>query len=330
VIGGPSADLAAKAVRATPRDAEVLLACHVNPDGDALGSMLAFGLGLRQLGFTRVQASFPEPFEVPEVFRFLAGQDLLVPPGEAYQAPALGASFDAASPARLGPLADALANASLWLVLDHHASNRGFGTVSLLDPSAAATAVLVAQLLDDLDVQFDAAIATALYVGVATDTGSFKFDTTSPQVHRLAARLVEAGARPAEIARDVFDTRPFGALKLLAETLGRAELYAEAAGGRGLVWSYVTSADLHRHGQRPEVLEGFIDVVRSSAEADVACLLKPVAEGVWAVSLRSKGATDVAAVAIDLGGGGHRLASGFTAYGTATEVFERVRQRLSG
>jgi bifunctional oligoribonuclease and PAP phosphatase NrnA len=330
VIGAASVDVAAKAVLATPRDGEVLLACHVNPDGDALGSMLAFGLGLRQLGFTRVRASFPEPFEVPEAFRLLPGQELLVPPGDAYPEPALGASFDAASPARLGALAEPLSAASTWLMLDHHASNPGFGTVCLLDPGAAATAVLTAELLDDLDVRLDAAIATALYVGVTTDTGSFKFDTTSPQVHRLAARLVEAGARPAEVARDVFDTRPFGALKLLAEVLGRAELDEGAVGGRGLVWAYITVDDLRRHGQRPEVVEGFIDVIRTSAEADVACLLKPAADGAWSVSLRSKGATDVAAVALDLGGGGHRLASGFTVSGTPAEVMARLRRRLDG
>jgi bifunctional oligoribonuclease and PAP phosphatase NrnA len=319
---------AAKAVVGTPRDAVVLLACHVNPDGDALGSMLAVGLGLRQLGFTAVSASFPEPFDVPEAFDFLPGLDLLVAPAAAPASPDLAISFDAASPGRLGELVPGLEAAGQWLVLDHHASNHGFGSVPRIDPAAAATAVVAAVLLDRIGVVLDAHIATCLYVGLATDTGSFKFDATTPEVHRLASRLVEAGADPADVARRVFDTRPFAAIRLLADVLERAELDLTAAGGKGMVSAYATADDLVRHGQSTQVLESFMDVVRTAAEADVACLLKPMAPGRWAVSLRSRGGTDVAAVAVALGGGGHRLAAGFTGYGEAEEVLGAVRERL--
>jgi phosphoesterase RecJ-like protein len=324
------AELAAatKAVLGAPRDAVVLLACHVNPDGDALGSMLALGLGLRQLGFTAVAASFPEPYGVPEAFEFLPGLDLLVAPAATPRRPDLAISFDAASPGRLGELVPGLESAGHWVVLDHHASNAGFGSVRLIDPAAAATAVVAAALLDRLGVAFDAAIATCLYVGLATDTGSFKFDATTPEVHRLASRLVEAGADPADVSRRVFDTRPFAAIRLLADVLERAELEPDAAGGKGFVSAYATLDDLARHGQSTQVLESFMDVVRTAAEADVACLLKPVAPGRWAVSLRSRGATDVAAVAVALGGGGHRLAAGFTGHGEAGEVLAAIRARL--
>ncbi|HEX6873158.1 MAG TPA: bifunctional oligoribonuclease/PAP phosphatase NrnA [Micromonosporaceae bacterium] len=313
---------------AAPRDAEVLLACHVAPDGDALGSMLGFGLGLRQLGFTRVRASFPAPFEVAEVFRFLPGQELLVAPANAPPRPDLAVSFDAASPSRLGELTPALRRAPVWLVLDHHASNPGFGSHQLIDRNAAATAMVAAQLLDRLGVRFDADLATCLYVAIATDTGSFKFDLTSPAVLALAGRLVEAGAKPAEIARWVFDTRPFGAIQLLAEVLHRARLDRLAARGHGLVTAYATLADLDRYGQPVNVLESFMEVLRTAAEADVACLVKPVAAGEWSVSLRSRGATDVAAVAIALGGGGHRSAAGFTGYGEVDDVLAAVRAQL--
>jgi phosphoesterase RecJ-like protein len=319
---------AAEIIKAVPRDAPVLLTCHVNPDGDALGSMLGFALGLRQLGFTAVQATFPEPFDLPEPFRFLPGLDLLVEPSSAAPRPALGISFDAASPARLGALTASLEAAPHWLVLDHHTSNAGFGTVPLIDPDAAATAVVSARLLDGVGVRFDADIATCLYVGIATDTGSFKFDATTPEVLALAARLVEAGAEPSAIARRVFDTRPFGAIRLLADVLGRAELDVGAARGRGLVSAYATPEDMARYGQPTHVLESFIDVVRTAAEADVACLVKPLAAGEWSVSLRSRGATDVAAAAVALGGGGHRLAAGFTWYGDLAGVLSAVRNQL--
>jgi bifunctional oligoribonuclease and PAP phosphatase NrnA len=319
---------AADAVARLDRDATILLVCHVNPDGDALGSMLGFALGLRQLGFTRVVATFPERFEVPAVFGFLPGQDLLVPPAEAPEKPDLAVSFDAASPSRLGELAPALEAAPSWIVLDHHASNPGFGGIRLVDPSAAATSVVAARLLDRLGVVPDRAIATNLYVALTTDTGSFKFDLTTAEVHTLAARLVAAGADPAEVARRVFDSRPFAAIQLLTVVLARAELDPAAVGGKGLVTAYATLEDLARFGQPPHVLESFMDVLRTAEEADVACLVKPVTAGRWAVSLRSRGATDVAAVAVALGGGGHRLAAGFTGYGEASEVLAAVRAKL--
>lgn len=321
-------DRAAAAIRALPRDARVLLVCHVNPDGDALGSMLGFGLGLRQLGYTRVVATFPEPFVVPTVFGFLPGQDLLVDPAEAPDVPDLGVSFDAASESRVGELAPALRAAPDWIVLDHHASNPGFGGIRLIDPHAAATSLVAARLLDALGVALDPAIATNLYVALATDTGSFRFDLTTEHVHTLAARLVAAGARPAEVALRVFDTRPFAAVQLLTTVLARAELDRAAAGGAGLVTAYATAADLDQYGVPGQALESFMDVLRTTEEADVACLVKPAGEGRWAVSLRSRGATDVSAVAVALGGGGHRLAAGFTGYGTVAEVLAAVRARL--
>ena len=319
---------AADTVAGVSRDGVVLLGCHVNPDGDALGSMLGFGLGLRQLGFTKVYASFPEPFAVAEPFRFMPGLDLLVAPADTPDRPDLGVSFDAASVDRLGELSVGLEAARDWVVIDHHASNTGFGSVRLVDPDAAATAVLAAQLLDRLDVVFDRNIATCLYTGIVTDTGSFKFDVTTPEVLVLAARLVSTGVKPAEVARQVFDTRPFAAIRLLGDVLARTELDPAAGGGRGLITAYATGADLARHGQPWQVLEGFMDVVRTAREADVACLVKPVGPGKWAVSLRSRGATDVSAVAVALGGGGHRLAAGFTGYGEATDVLDAVRDQL--
>lgn len=320
---------AAAIIRDLPRDATILLVCHVNPDGDALGSMLGFGLGLRQLGFTRVVATFPEPFVVAPTFSFLPGQDLLVPPAAAPTVPDLGMSFDAASETRLGELVPALQASSTWIVMDHHASNPGFGGVQLIDPAAAATSLVAARLLDALDVKFDRDIATNLYVALATDTGSFRYDLTTEEVHLLAARLVAAGARPAEVALRVFDTRAFVAIQLLATVLARAELDRTAARGAGLVTAYATPADLDRYGLPAHVLESFMDVLRTTEEADVACLVKPAGEDRWSVSLRSRGMTDVSAVAVALGGGGHRLAAGFTGYGSVESVLASVRAALA-
>lgn len=320
---------AVAAVRAVPAAGRVLLVCHVNPDGDALGSMLGFALGLRWLGLRQVQATFPGPPQLPEPLRGLPGEQLLVPAAEAVADPDLLISFDAASASRLGELADRLTTAGSTLVLDHHASNPGFGAINLVDPRAAATAVLVDELLNRLGVPLDAEIAECLYVALTTDTGSFRYAATTAAVHRFAARLLATGIRPGEISRRVFDTRPFGAVRLYAEVLGRAQLEPAAAGGHGLVWTWASQEDLARHGQPAYVLEALIDSVRCTAEADVSCVVKQTADGEWAVSLRSKGAVDVSRVAMALGGGGHRLAAGFTGRGSADEVVEAVRRALA-
>jgi phosphoesterase RecJ-like protein len=319
---------AVTAVRDLPSDASVLLACHVNPDGDAIGSMLGTGLGLRALGLTRVGASFPGQPELPEPFAGLPGRELLVPAAQAARAPDLLMCFDAASASRLGELADRIATASTTVVLDHHASYTGFGKIHLVDPQAAATAVVAEELLTRLGVALDAGIAECLYVALATDTGSFKFDMTTPSVHELAARLLATGISPAEISRRVFDTRPFGAVRLYGEVLSRTQLDVAAARGQGMAWTWATLDDLCRYGQRPYVLEPLIDSVRCVAEADVSCLIKQMAPEEWAVSMRSKGGTDVGAVAVALGGGGHRLAAGFTWYGDVAGVTEAIRRRL--
>ncbi|WP_018253623.1 DHH family phosphoesterase [Salinispora mooreana] len=321
---------AVAAVRAVPAAGRVLLVCHVNPDGDALGSMLGFALGLHRLGLRQVQATFPGPPQLPEPLRGLPGEQLLVPAAEVVADPDLLISFDAASESRLGELADRLTTAGSTVVLDHHASNPGFGAINLIDPRAAATSVLVDELLDRLGVPLDAEIAECLYVALTTDTGSFRFAATTPAVHRFAARLLATGIHPGEISRRVLDTRPFGAVRLYAEVVGRARLEPAAADGHGLVWTWATQEDLARHGQPAYVLEALIDSVRCTAEADVSCVVKQTADGEWAVSLRSKGAVDVSRVAMALGGGGHRLAAGFTGRGSVDEVVEAIRRELTG
>ncbi|MEV6346062.1 bifunctional oligoribonuclease/PAP phosphatase NrnA [Actinoplanes sp. NPDC051851] len=328
---GPAAgqwDAAVAAIRALGGTDEIQLICHVNPDGDALGSMLGFALALRRLGFTRVRATFPGAFLIPGPYTELPGIDLLVPEEDAFPAPALVLVFDVASESRLGGLAARAVAAPVGIVLDHHASNTGFGTIRLVDPQAAATSVLAEELTRRLGVPLDREIAECFYVALATDTGSFTFDMTTVAVHELAARLIATGIRPGDISRRIFDTRAFGAMKLVGEVLGRAVLEPSAAGGLGLVWTYATLADLERHGQPPYVLDTLIGPVRSVAEADVSMVVKQVGAGEWSVSLRSKGAVDVSRLAVSQGGGGHRLAAGFTGFGEPSDVVDIVRRLL--
>jgi phosphoesterase RecJ-like protein len=281
------------------------------------------------MGIARLAASFPGPLELPPPFRPLPGLDLLVAEDDADPTPDAVITFDAGSVERLGGLAGRLLAAPVSIVVDHHASNTGFGAINLVDPSAAATSVLVDEFLRRLDVPLDVEIAEALYVALATDTGSFKFDSTTPAVHELAARLIATGIDVGTLSRRLFDTRPYGAVRLFGEAIGRARLEQAEAGGLGFVWTYATLDDLARYEQPPSVLEALIDSVRCVAEADVSCVVKQVTADEWTVSLRSKGGVDVGRVAITLGGGGHRLAAGFTRRGGLDEVMAAIRVELA-
>src|SRR3954469_6501178 len=221
----------------------VTLLCHIGPDGDALGSMLGVGLALRRRGVHVVASYDDDPFVVPTRLRFLPGQDLLVPPAAVPAQPAVALTFDTGSIDRLGTLAANAKAADTLVVVDHHTTNTRYGTHNIIDVDAAATAVVALELIDRLGVDVDADIATTLYTGLTTDTGSFRFAATTPAVHEIAARLLRTGIAHDEIAREVFDTRAMGYLKLLGAALDRAELDTAALGGLGLVSTVVPASD---------------------------------------------------------------------------------------
>jgi bifunctional oligoribonuclease and PAP phosphatase NrnA len=310
----------ARAVKVIDGARQVCLACHVRPDADALGSMLAVlhALGARPGARPAVVASFgDEPFEVPAILRFLPGVELLSPPGSYPARPEVMVSFDAASIDRLGALAGPAESAAELIVLDHHASNNGFGTINLVAPAAAATAVLAAELIDRLGIRLSERIALGLYAGLVTDTGSFKFSATTPQVHGLAARLLATGIDPGIVSRELYDRAPFGYLSMLASALGRAQLEPEAARGHGLVWTTVTRSDRAGAALPLDAAESVIDVIRRTDEAEVSAVLKEDDAGNWQVSTRSKAVIDVGKVCTSLGGGGHARAAGFSYPGGA-------------
>ena len=312
------------------RDApSVDLVCHVLPDGDALGSALAAGIALRSLGI-EVRVSFgDDPQVVPGSLEFLPAQELLVPASAVPDQSDLMITFDVADAKRLGLLQGKSEAARTLVVIDHHASNGGFGTHQLIDPAAPATAVLVDELLRRLGVPLDRDIATCLYTGVATDTGSFRYAATTPATHELASRLLATGLRHDLISRRLWDTQSFGYLKVLAAALDRAVLERDAAGGLGLVWTWVPWADLVAHGVLPEEIEGLIDVVRKASEAEVTLVLKEDPDGSLRGSSRSKGLVDVAAACAGLGGGGHVYAAGFTSHSTVDTTVARFRDGLT-
>lgn len=302
---------------------DVSLVAHVHPDADALGSALALGLALRQRGAV-VRVSFGAPAQTPESLRGLDVADLIVPPDQVPAQPELLVALDTASHERLGSLADRVGTARAVLVIDHHTTNERFGTHHLVDVCAEATAVLVLRLIDALEVPLDEPIARCLYAGLVTDTSCFR--RADPSTHAIAARLLAAGVDPEATTRELLDTHPFGWLPMLATVLGRAQLEPESAQGLGLVHTTVRLADAA--GLRSEEIESVVDLVRTTSEAEVAAVLKEIGPDRWSVSLRAKQCIDVSAAAAELGGGGHRLAAGLTADGTADDVLDAIRAAL--
>jgi bifunctional oligoribonuclease and PAP phosphatase NrnA len=296
-----------EAVTALSGADEVAIACHVNPDGDALGSLLAASLGLRKLGKKTYPTWGTTPAQVPASYAFLPGLESLVQPAD-LPATETFLVVDCGSADRLGDAEGAVGRSSTVVNVDHHRGNGEFGTFNLVVPTASSTAELMTFLLADLEVPLDLDIATCLYTGIVTDTGRFQYTNSSPETLRLAADLLAFGVPAAEIAGEVFDSSPFGYLKLVGRVLDRARLLE----AEGFVYSWIAQQDLQETGVIMEETEKVIDLIRGTRAADVAGLFKEQPEGGFRVSLRSKGPRTVDGIARSKGGGGHHLAAGFS------------------
>ena len=304
----------------------VLLIAHVSPDADALGSALAIGLALESIG-KKVQVSVGEPgFTVPDSLQVLPGKHLVVAP-ENLAPVDLVISCDTSSHERLGVLEDLLVSAPNSIAIDHHPSFTGFGKLHLVDPDAAATAELALELIDLLKIELTADIASAIYAGLATDTGSFRYNSTSAYTMQIAARLFATGINHAELALELFDTESFEALQMLGDAIKRAQLLPDAANGRGLVYTSISITE--RNGLPELAMERVIDVLRRTAEAEVSAIFKQGDDGIWKGSLRSKTSLDVGAVATALGGGGHSYAAGYTGTNDLPAMVEELKAALA-
>jgi phosphoesterase RecJ-like protein len=302
---------------------QVALACHVNPDGDALGSMLGLFHVLRAAG-RDVLASFPAPFVVAPHYRELPGLELLTKPEDFPAEPDVMVTFDCGSLDRLGSLQGPAKRARELVVIDHHVSNDRYGTVNVIEPDAAASGWVVHRLVEALGLPLDRDAAVCLYAAIVCDTGRFQYDTTTPEVFDLARRLTEFDVPVARLSRALFEEHRFAYLQLLGEALANAELCHDQA----FVWTAVTQDMLQRHDVTIEEVEGLIDILRRTSEAEVTCVLKEEVDGSVRVSLRSLGAVDVRRIAEAHGGGGHRYAAGFTSELDIPTTVARIRAAL--
>ena len=316
-------DLAASIARAADvlsEAREVVLACHVNPDADALGSMLGLGTHLRARGATTICSFGNEPLELPRWASQLPGSDRVVEPAEVPAEPAVMVTCDCASFDRLGVLGGRASRAGELIWIDHHRSNEGYGTVRVVDPDASSTCEMVFRLIEAIGGDVDGDTAICLYAGLVTDTGRFQYQATTPETLRIAARLREHAFDHAALVRALYEDNDPSFLKLLGTALARMAEIPEAS----VIWTYVTQADLADAGVGPGDTDDLIDVLRTARDVDVAAVLKQQRDGRFKVSVRSRGGHDLAAVAASFGGGGHRLAAGYTSEHGPEGTIERL------
>jgi bifunctional oligoribonuclease and PAP phosphatase NrnA len=282
----------------------VVVCGHVTPDGDSIGSVIALTLGLRCAGVDAV-ATLADEHPVPPTYAFLDGCQFFRSAAE-LEPPDLFVALDTPNWTRLGVAEPLARSARQVVVIDHHADDASFGQINLVDISAASSGSIVWRLLPRLGVSPDAAMASACYVALMTDTGRFSYGNTTPRALRDAAEMIEAGANANRAYRHVYESRSPASLALVGRVLSRISL---ANGGR-VAYSWMKDADLEETGARPEDTENIVDVVRQTANVDAVVFFRDQPDCVKA-SLRAKVSTlDVGAVARAFGGGGHFAAAG--------------------
>src|SRR5436190_17642211 len=318
-----------EAVASAIRDNDrFLLVTHENPDGDALGSILAMKLALDQLAKDSVMYLYGDA-PLPREYAFMPLAELRRRLPEDWRERVLIA-LDCANETRIGPEPEPRSGAPLVIDIDHHHDNSRFGNLNLIVPGASSTGEVLRDVIAAIGVDLTPEIAEALYIAVVTDTGRFQYTNTTPKALRLAADLVEAGADVHKIFQDVYESVQFAKLKLLARALERAEIYE---GGR-LVISYLLRGDFAEVGAAEPYSEGIIDYLRAVEGADMAALIRdpPRSDGpAKRISLRaSADELDVSKIARASGaGGGHRQAAGFSSNDSIDEITAFIRREFA-
>jgi phosphoesterase RecJ-like protein len=291
----------------------VLLVSHTNPDGDAIGSLIAMGLALDAL---HKKTALYNESPIPAVYRFLPAINRISGKLNATEPYDAAIILDCGDLTRVGKAVSILNRIPLIINVDHHTTNTGFGDFQRIDTRACATAEIIYYLIKEMAVPIDMAIATSLYTGILTDTGSFRFSNTNKAAFSICEEMVALGVEPYKVAQHVFGTYSLGRIKLLNLAIDSIEI---SSNGK-LSMMILTRDMLDETGTQPEDIDGFINYAKRIEDVKVAALIHELRDGKnrlkhpnqYHVSLRSDGSVDVAAIATAFGGGGHCSAAGFS------------------
>jgi len=303
----------------------VLIVSHTNPDGDALSSSLALGLGLEKLN---KKVTLVNESPIPAVYRFLPSVDRIS------QNLSIETEFDTAvvvdcgNLERIGSAIQLVRDVQTLINIDHHVTNMAFGDIQFVEPEACATAELVYRVLQRLAVTIDTEIATSIYTGILTDTGSFRFSNTNQAAFAICTEMAQNGVDPYEVAQHVYGTYSLGRIKLLNLALDSIEI----SGNGKLSIMTVTQDMLKATNTQPEDVDGLIHYARRIEDVKVAAMIQEMRNGQdksnnhhrFHVSLRSDGTIDVASIAAAYGGGGHSSAAGFGIAATLSEIKSEI------
>ena len=300
----------------------VLIASHVFPDGDALGSQLALGEILESLG--KKVYYYCEEF-VSTMYEFLPGSEKLKNDLPDISVLDAAVAVDCGDRFRLGREAGKLLQIQPFIVIDHHAGHRDFGDISWVEADRSSTAEMIFDLALALNADISYNAAYCLYTAIVSDSGSFKYESTSAYTFHVACHLLNRGVIPSEVAGKLFDNYSVNRLRLLEKVLGSLELHAD-----GQIAVITATNDMFEAtGAKREDTEEFINLPRALRSVKVAAFLKETLDGYIKVSLRAKGECDVSQVALKFGGGGHRNAAGYRVQDRIlAEVSEELRQEL--
>jgi len=305
----------------------VLVTSHINPDGDAIGSLVAMGLALKACG---IEATMYNESPIPAVYRFLPSVALINRKLEVQCPFDAAIVLDCGNIERVGDMASTISVMPVVINIDHHVTNTRFGSHHLIDLSACATAEIIYHLIKAMGVTIDLDMAASIYTGIITDTGSFRFSNTNHAAFAICDEMVIIGVKPYNVAQHVYGTYSLGRIKLLNLALESIEI----SGNGDVSMMTLTRQMLNKTGTHPEDVDGLINYARRIEDVKLAALIHEQSNGHkddaeksrYHVSLRSDGSIDVAAIAAGFGGGGHPSAAGFSIDSTLADLKIKIMQ----
>lgn len=299
---------------------DIYIFTHLRPDGDAIGSSLALGNTLKhESKNVRLLCSD----EIPSKYSFLPGVEKFQNYFEREEEEGLAIVLDCSDLKRLGDLKDGLKELNNVINIDHHVTNEKFGDVNIIDSSAASTGEIIYKLLQTNSLELNSEISLCLYVAISSDTGSFKYENTTPQTMKIAGKLLEKGVNPSYVSQKIFDEYPLSTISILKDSL--STLQFDETGK--IAWMQLTERALREQGANPDQLDGFVNYAKNIIGVEVGVFFYHTDNGETKTGLRSK-SVDVAAMAYKLGGGGHPRAAGCSISGKPGDVVKKVLQTI--